>query len=268
MGIVVRQAAKQVLPHFERSRQQSGYVCAQVNPALAGEREAMLAMGRRFHSWAPNIAVKLPATASGMDVLEELIAEGITVTSTVSFTLPQVISAAERHLKGVRRAHANRVSPGRCFAVVMIGRIDDYLREVAHDNGAGVSEEDIRQAGLAITKRAYSIFRERDYNAELLVAALRGPYHMTELAGARLVMSIHPKSMSPFLSADLPREIRIHQEVSAGTINRLSKISEFVKAYEPDGMIPADFIGFGATQRTLVQFFESGWKRIEAIRGD
>ena len=32
---------------------------------------------------------------------------------------------------------------------MMIGRLDDYLREVAADNGSGVTESDIRQAGLA-----------------------------------------------------------------------------------------------------------------------
>lgn len=266
MGIVVRAAAERLLPEYEKSGHGNGYVCAQVNPALAGEREAMLAMGRRFNAWAPNIAVKLPATAAGMDVLEELIAEGTTVTSTVSFTVPQVLAAGERHLKGIRRAEANGVSPGRCFAVIMIGRIDDYLREIAHDNGAKATEDDIRQAGVAITKRAYALFKERGYQAELLVAALRAPYHMTELAGAELVMSIHPKSMAPFLSADLARELRIDRPVPAAAIERLSRMPEFVKAYEPEGMRPGDFVGFGATQRTLVQFQESGWKLIEAIR--
>ena len=44
----------------------------------------------------------------------------------------------------------NGVKPGECFAVIMIGRLDDYLREVAADNRAPVSESDIRQSGLAV----------------------------------------------------------------------------------------------------------------------
>ena len=47
-----------------------GYVCAQVNPSRAGDRDCMAAMAKRFHNWAPNIAVKLPATLAGLDVLE------------------------------------------------------------------------------------------------------------------------------------------------------------------------------------------------------
>jgi transaldolase len=38
---------------------------------------------------------------------------------------------------------------------------------------------------------------------------------------------------------------------------------EFVRAYEPDGMEPSEFVGFGATQRTLSQFAEAGWKLME-----
>ena len=244
----------------------TGFVCSQVNPSRAGEREAMLAMARRYSKWMPNIAVKLPATAAGMDVLEDCIAEGITVTSTVNFTVPQVIAVAERHRKGIARAKANGVAPGKCFAVIMIGRLDDYLREVARDNRAATGESDIRQAGLAVTKRAYSIYQQRGYEAVLLVAALRGTYHLTELVGADLIMSIAPAYQEPFVSQDFPREERIQRDVPADAIERLSQIPEFVRAYEPDGMQPAEFVSYGVTQRTLSQFIEAGWRLIEGIR--
>ena len=119
----------------------------------------------------------------------------------------------------------------------MIGRLDDYLREVAHDNQAAVSEADIRQAGLAVTKRAYSMYKERGYDAVLLVAALRGAYHLTELAGADLLMSIHPASQELFVSEDLPREERIDAPVAGGRGRPAdAQMPEFVRAYEPDGM--------------------------------
>jgi transaldolase len=223
-------------------------------------------MARRFHAWAPNIAVKLPATAAGLDVLEECIAEGITVTATVSFTVPQAIAIAERHRAGSERARAAGIEPGRCFAVIMIGRLDDYLREVAHDTAARVDEADIRQAGLAATKRAYAIYKQRGYEAVLLVAALRGEYHLTELAGADLIMSIHPSWQEPFVTRDLPREERIERPVPEDVIERLRTMPEFVRAYEPDGMAPSDFMAFGVTQRTLGQFAELGWKPMETLR--
>src|SRR5207248_11302731 len=99
-----------------------GYVCAQVNPLRAGDRGVMRAMARRLTQWAPNIAVKLPATSAGLDVLEDCAAEGITTTLTVSFTVPQALAIAERHRAGTLRAVANNIEPAKCFAVLMIGR--------------------------------------------------------------------------------------------------------------------------------------------------
>jgi len=263
MRIAITHAAGRLESQHEKSAGRMGYVCAQVNPARAADRECMLSMARRFHTWAPNIAVKLPATSAGLDVLDDCTAEGITATLTISYTVPQVVAIAERHRLGLQRAKQNGIEPGKCFAVIMIGRLDDYLRDVAQDSEAGISESDIRQAGLAVSKRAYSIYQERSYEAVLLVAALRGTYHMTELAGADIIMSIAPPYQEMLLSDELAREERIDRKIPADVIERLSALPEFVKAYEPDGMMPEDFITYGVTQKTLAQFHEGGWKLLE-----
>ena len=265
MQIVVSRTAERLLPEYQASQGASGFVCAQVNPARAGDRDAMQAMARRFHAWAPNIAVKLPATSAGLDVLEDCVAEGITVTATVSFTVPQAVAIAERDRAGISRARETGNKPGKCFAVIMIGRLDDYLREVALDNRAAVSECDIRQAGLAVTKRAYALYRKQDYAAKLLVAALRGDYHLTELAGADLLMSIAPPYQEGFVTQDLPREERIDRPVPGDLIGRLCRMPEFVRSYEPEGMTPDEFVGYGVTQRTLSQFVDAGWRLLETF---
>jgi transaldolase len=262
---VVNDAATKLAPQHTASDSALGYVCAQVNPTRAGDREDMLAMARRYHTWAPNIAIKLPVTAAGLDVLEECIAEGITITATVSFTVPQVIAVAERHRRGLARARQAGIKPGRCFAVIMIGRLDDYVRDVAQDSQAGVTEVDIRQAGLAVTKRAHAIYTSQAYEAKLLVAALRGTHHMTELCGARLIMSIHPTVQNLLLKPGIPRERRIDRDIASQVIDRLCAIPEFVRSFEPDGMKPEEFISFGATQRTLSQFNEVGWAKLASF---
>jgi transaldolase len=260
---VTQTLAAKLEPIYNETEGKQGYVCAQVNPSKPGSAEAMLPMARRLNEWAPNIAVKLPVTAAGLEVLEECAAEGITVTATVSFTVPQVVAVAERYMKGLERAKKAGVKPGQCFAVIMVGRIDDYLRDVAMDRNAHVLESDITQAGIAEIKRAYSIFKERGYEAILMPAGMRGAYHTIELAGADIVFSIHPKIQKVLAKIEGPWEEKINVPVDEDAIKRLSTVSEFVRAYEPDGMKPEDFITFGVVQKTLSQFVETGWKSIE-----
>ena len=170
-----------------------GYVCAQVNPSRAGDREAMMAMARRFHAWAPNIAVKLPAVAAGLDVLEDCVAEGITTTATVSFTVP----AGARHRRAVPRRHASAPSQNGHRA----GQV--FRRDHDRPPGRLPARSGARQSGRRQRSRHPPVrpgrhqarlpdLQERGYEAVLLVAALRGAYHLTELAGADLVMSIAP----------------------------------------------------------------------------
>jgi transaldolase len=265
MRSVVSNATSMFEPVFHETGGALGYVCAQIDPALSADREAMVEMARRFSSWAPNVSVKFPATAAGLDALEECVSVGICSTSTVSFTVAQVIAAAERYRRGKRRAEDAGIKPAPCFAVIMIGRIDDYLRDVIQDRRADVSETDIRQAGLAIVKRSYNIFKEQSFEAKLLVAALRGPHHMEGVCGADVIMSIHPKIQKVLVSSDVSRRENIDTPVSRDTLRRLQTIPEFIKAYEPEGMHEQDFITFGVTQKTLSQFSAAGWVALEGL---
>lgn len=261
--VIITNIASRFFPIFERTHGLQGYVCAQVNPKVPGDAEAMIEMAKRLNSWAANIAVKLPATAAGLDALEECAAEGMTITATISFSVAQVIAIAERYRKALRRAIRAGIKPGRCFAVIMIGRVDDYIRDVASDSRAEVTESDIIQAGLAVTKRAYEVFEERGYEAVLMPAAMRGSYHAIELAGAGMVFSIHPRIQSLIAKIDEPWDERIHMPISEDVIRRLKQMPDFVRAYEPEGMIPQEFITYGLVQKTLSQFIAGGWACLE-----
>src|SRR5215831_8131658 len=48
MHIAVTKTAEKLMPRYESSQGASGFVCAQVNPLRAGDRDCMLAMARRF----------------------------------------------------------------------------------------------------------------------------------------------------------------------------------------------------------------------------
>ena len=116
-----------------------------------------------------------------------------------------------------------------------------------------------------MTKRACSLYRERGYETVIIVAALRGTYHMTELAGADVTMSIAPSYQELLISPDLPREDRSDTPIADDVIERLATLPEFVQAYEPEGMKPPEFITYGVTQKTVAQFYESGWKLLENL---
>jgi hypothetical protein len=78
-------------------------------------------------------------------------------------------------------------------------------------------------------------------------------------------MSIAPAYQELFVSRDLPREERIQADVPQDVVDRLCRLPEFVRAYAPDGMLPKEFIAYGVTQRTLSQFFDAGWRRLETF---
>ena len=258
---VTGEIAKKFLPIYEATEGAQGYVCAQVNPSLQGDAEAMYVMGKRLAGWAPNIAVKLPATAAGLEVMEELSALGLTTVGTVSFTVPQAVEIARRQQKGADRARAAGLKPGAAFSVIMVGRLDEYLRDLSLDRKAGIADGDIIQAGTACIKRAYRICGERGYESMLMPAAMRGNYHAAALAGARMSMSV-AANIQAMLGEESEFTGHMDEPVAEDVIGRLTAIPDFVRAYEPDGMKPEEFITYGTTQRTLSQFIEAGWAPI------
>lgn len=263
LKLVATYAAEKVRPVYERTNGADGYALGQLNPTRAGDAEGMLAQARRVHSWAENIAVKLPATAAGIEVIEHLAEEGIPICATINVSVSQAIAVAEAYARGKQKALAAGVKPPLCIVVQQVGRLDDYLRDVAQDMKLGLDESVITMAGLAVAKRTYQIFEQRGYDAVIMPAGLRGAYHLTEMAGGKLLYTINTRVQDMILAADPPQEERISNPVPQDILDQLRKIPEFVRAYEPDGMKPSEFITYGVTQKLLSQFNETGWAPLE-----
>lgn len=242
----------------------SGYVCAQTNPCRPGDTQDMIRAARHYASMGENIVVKMPATRGGLEAIEACAAEGINVAATVSFTVPQVLAMGEAFERGRGKAIANGVRPGIGIAVLMVGRLDDYLRDVMNDTRARAGEADVIWSGTAAIKRAHEIFRSRGYGCALMPAGCRGGYHITELAGADMVMSIAP-AIAKALEGESDFTRRIGDPVDPEILDRLMDMPEFRKAYEPDGMSVNEFITFGSCNRTLDQFVQMGWNLLKAL---
>lgn len=256
--------AKNKLARLYGSAPYAGYVCAQTNPCKPGDTQGMIATARHYASMAENIVIKFPATHGGLEAIEACAAEGLNVAATVSFTVPQVLAMAEAYQRGRDRAVRNGIKPGIGIAVLMVGRLDDYLRDVMNDTRAKATEADIIWAGTAAIKRAYGIFNEKGYDCVLMPAGCRGGYHISELAGGKFVMSVAPAIAKSLLNETDFTE-KIDRPVDPAILERLGDMAEFRKAYAPDGMAIDEFITFGSCNRTLDQFVQMGWNVLKGI---
>ncbi len=183
--IAVR-AAGVLAPVFERAEHRAGRLSFQVDPADHRDPDRMLEQAVRFAALAPNIQVKFPVTAAGLVAIEEATARGINITATVSFTVAQAIAAAEAVERGLDRRPGGG-DDGHVMApmvVLMIGRLDDWMKVLVERDALAVHPAAPAWAGIAVFKRAYAQFRERGYRSRLLAAAYRHRLHWTELVGA------------------------------------------------------------------------------------
>jgi transaldolase len=147
----------------------------------------------------------------------------------------------------------------------MIGRLDDYLREIFGDSRAAVAEADLQQAGLAAAKRVCAIYAKEGYAARPMIAAFRQTHQVAAMSGAPAVLSIHPKYQKLLTEAPPAREEGFGHPVPPKALEALKGHPEFRRAWEVDGLEPAQFISYGLTQRTLAQFSEAGWRLLESF---
>ena len=243
-----------------------GRLSIQTDPRLYRDTPAIVEQALRFADLAPNIQVKIPATAAGIAAIEEVTAAGININATVSFTVPQVIAVAEAVERGLARAEGD-VSALRPVATMMIGRLDDWMTAVAERDRVLLTPGVASWAGIACFKRAYPIFRERGYRTRLLAAAYRNELHWTELVGGDVVLTIPHKWQVLFNESGLPVRERIDEPVPAEAVEELAaKLPDFRRAFEPDGLSAEEFDGYGATVRTLRTFISSYHDLVGVVR--
>jgi transaldolase len=144
--------------------------------------EEMVNEAHGLKKYGQNVVVKIPMIPDGLKVVKKLKEEGIQTNVTLIFSANQAILAA--------KAGAAYVSP-------FIGRLDDAGHE-----------------GMTIISEIVQIFKNYQFNTDVLVASIRNPLHVTEAGkiGAQVVtlppdildkMISHPltdKGLSAFLS--------------------------------------------------------------------
>ncbi len=256
-------------PVFDRAGGLHGRLSVQTNPANHRDPARMVEQAMRFDGLAPNIQVKFPATAAGLIAIEEATFRGVNINGTVSFTVPQAIAIAEAVERGLDRriAAGHDVSTMSPIATIMIGRLDDWMKVLVERDDLAVHPDAPNWAGIAAFKRAYAIFRERGYRSRMLAAAYRHRLHWTELVGGDVSLTLpHPWQVR-FNKSGIAPGPRMDEPVDPAMIDDLyARIPDFRRAYEPDGMVPAEFEGYGASARTLRTFIKSYHDLQAAIR--
>jgi transaldolase len=108
--------------------ERDGWVSMEVDPRLAHDTQATIDEARRLRELVdrPNLFVKIPGTREGLPAIEEAIAGGIPVNVTLLFSLDRHREAAEAHLRGLRRLHANGgdLSKVGSVASFFVSRVD------------------------------------------------------------------------------------------------------------------------------------------------
>ena len=252
-----RQAAALLRPVYDATRGGKGFLSMQVNPKLYRDAGRMIEHGKRLAAVAPNVAVKCPLTKAGLRAAEELVAEGINVNATVSFTLPQAIAVAEAFERGLDRARARGLDMHRLhpYVTLMVGRLDDLLQRVWNRDGISVDPGLLHWAGIAVFKKARAVFRERGYRGTLLAAAYRHHMHWSELIGPGVVLSMPYAWWKRFNDSEVEVGPTLDRPVDPGIVDLLHRhFEDFRKAYDENGLSPDEFVHYGATVHTLNQF--------------
>lgn len=269
---VVALGAAEFAGLFEKSGYRRGYLSGQVDPRILQDTDEMVRQGTELNRANRNVMVKMPGTKEGIEGVRRLAAQGIPTNATLTFVLPQLIAVAEAIKAGHAEARAKGVdlSKWRAVCTMMLGRFEDAkeFRRQAEARGIELTESDLRWAGTAVFKKAYRIYKERDYETKLLAASMRpGPKvdgksrvrHVEELLGGDVVLTIFPNIFEALVFGYEPDEIASHidEEVPADVIEKLLKVPYFAAAYDEHGIAPEDFITHPAVVETGTSFAQA-----------
>jgi transaldolase len=267
MGV---RGAKLLEPVFDASGGRKGRLSLQTNPANYRSAVRMVEQAIHFSTLAPNIQVKFPCTAAGLRAIEEATARGVVLNVTVVFTVAQCLAAAEAIERGLRQfeaagGDASRMGP---VCTLMVGRLDDWVKTVVDRDAIALDPDAANWAGIAAFKRTYALFQERGYRTRLLAAAYRHRLHWTELVGADVVLTIPHAWQVRFNESGITPTARIDVPVDPHLVDDLlTRVPDFRRAYEPDGLVPEEFATYGATARTLRSFMQ-GYHDLQGVIRD
>ena len=135
---MVRDAEEVFLPVWEETAGDDGYVSFELDPLLedpelglshAKRVSEYVRLGKEWSAGHRNRMIKVPATPAGLDVLEELVAAGVTVNVTLIFSSRQYQQAREAVWRGAQRR--DNLDGFKSVYSIFVSRMDVYTEKAA-----------------------------------------------------------------------------------------------------------------------------------------
>jgi len=245
------------------------------------DHDRMLSQGLQLATLAPNLMVKIPGSAEGYAVIEELTARGISTNNTTSFTVPQYMACMQAVSRGLERAKAAGYDLSRWRSVIThmssrMGNVGDLMAQ-AEARGIVLTPNDIIDAEMAVMKRAYHHGRATGHPSKMLQCSMRvvddgtsaHSRHIADLAGGDFVFTCPPGYIAQLMQAEdrLPPfdATAIDSEPKAALIDKLRQLPYFRQAYDFDGMAPSQFSQFAAFATTATEFATATRKTVDFV---
>ena len=153
-------AAQQVfLPSWEQTRGNDGYVSFELDPLLEDEQKPIphaqrvkryVELAKKWSAGHKNRMIKVPATAAGLDALEEIAAAGVTINVTLVFSERQYNVAREAIWRGAQR-RKDGLNNFKSVYSIFISRVDVYTEKQVPD----LSPAAQGQVGIVNVKRIW-----------------------------------------------------------------------------------------------------------------
>lgn len=254
---VVLQGCRELRPIWQATGGRYGYVSLQISPRAKDDADRMTEEVQdlfvrltRELGGVPNARFKIPGTRAGLEAVRRLTAEGIGVTVTVSASVDQLLAFAEVIERG---------TAPMSFLTLMMGRLDDPVREELEAAGVADAEEVSRWASVAVLRRSYGLlFEERGLRrSSILAASMRGPWTIDGAISSgpsEVFITCFPDKAADYDSVARPLDSHVGDALPAGVEDRLLRSETFRQAFEVGALAGDAFDRFVPVVRTLEQF--------------
>lgn len=217
-------AAEILRPVYDASGGRDGHVSVEIDPGLARDSAGTEAAARRLGDRiaAPNLYVKIPATAEGLTPIRRMIAAKRSVNVTLIFGLDRYAEVAEAYLAGLEEAEGD-LSSVSSVASFFVSRVDTEVdRRLEAIGGDALALRG--KAAVANAKLAYQRFGELFSGPRWEALAARG-------ARPQRVLWASTSTKNPAY----PDTLYVDELIGPDTVNTLPEAT--LEAFEDHGAV-------------------------------